>query len=511
MPPKTSPALQTTIACIRDMLTRTELTKLPSVRSIATTCNVSSVTVSRALSILKKEGAIKGYWGKGHFASGSVPPTSCNLKPVPTPKYQDVYNRLTADIMNGKFAPQRSLPSVNKLTALYNASRPTLRKVLELLLLNSTIRKIGVKYYLYSTTIRTKLKIVLIAFGVSPNEIKITSEREGIFYRNISNTALQQNVDLQTICYNDYLDTPKFFVPDGHDLHSYFKQPDVCGTILSTYHMNNSAGCLRTLISFGKPVSICVEDQKVLESMAQYSANSKGITFFDASYSTMPGKDVGAYLYEKGHTEIAYISPFHKSTWSQNRLSGLCEIYGINHGTIKVHALVLDEFVRDYTFTEMIIESNSFEKDVSIDTVTNRIPPPMQSRISSLKLEYESLLRDALIFSYCEPLIKQAASVPSITAWVCANDLIACMVMDYWNYYNVPVDKRPALIGFDNSFDSLKRGISTYEFNTGGETQSMLHHLIYPHSLPILGSKRVVRLNGSVIERASSSRKPNNC
>jgi DNA-binding LacI/PurR family transcriptional regulator len=350
------------------------------------------------------------------------------------------------------------------------------------------------------------LKIAIVAFGVSQNEIKITSERERNFFRNISNTAIQQNVDLQTICYNDYLDTPEFYVPDGHDLYTYFKQNEICGIILSTYHMCNSAQCLRRIIGFGKPVSICVEDQHVLESMALYSANSKGITFFDASYSTVPGNDVGRYLQEKGHREIAYISPFHKSTWSQNRLSGLMEIYGKQNDSMKVYPFVLDEFVRDYAFMEKIIENASFYKDMSIDNVVNRIPPFMKKRISSIKMEYECLLRDALIYSYCEPLITKAASMPSITAWVCANDLIACLIMDYWNYHHIPESKRPALIGFDNIFDTFERGVSTYEFNTGGETQSMLNHLLYPNSSLFLKSQRIVRLNGSVIERASSSR-----
>lgn len=508
MPPKTSPALQSTIAFIREILIDSELTKLPSVRSIAKTCQVSSVTVSRAIELLKEEGLIKSFWGKGCFLTASLHLKPSSLITVRMPKYQHIYNRITADIINGKYKPNRPLPGVNQLTALYDVSRPTIRKVLALLICEKTIRRIGVKHYLYSSTVRTRLKIVIIAFGVSPNAIKITSERERNFYRNISNTALQQNVDLQTICYNDYLDTPKFFVADGHDLHSCLNQTDVCGIILSTYHMNNSARCLRKIMRFGKPISICVEDQHVLESMAQYSANSKGITFFDVSYSTTPGKDVGAYLYEKGHRDIAYLSPFHKSTWSQNRLSGLLEMYGKQNDTKKVHAFVLDEFVRDYAFTEKIIENNSIETDVSIDNITNRIHPSMNKRISSIKVEYENLLRDALIFSYCEPLVKKAASVPSITAWVCANDQIACMVMDYWNYHRVPFGKRPALLGFDNSFDSFERGISTYEFNTGGETQSMVNHLIYPNSSLILRSKRIVRLHGSVIERASSSSKP---
>jgi DNA-binding transcriptional regulator YhcF (GntR family) len=471
-------------------------------------CNVSTVTVSRAMKVLRDEGSVEGFWGKGYFPPGMLHKKTNDSVIVRIPKHQFIYDKIAADIFNGRFKLNHSLPGMNQLCALYEVSRPTMCKVLELLISEKIIRKIGVKHYLYNTTIKTRLKIALIAFGLSSNEIKITSERERNFYRNISNTAIQQNVDLHIICYNDYLDTPQFYIPGGHDLYTFFKQTDICGSILSTWHMNNSAQCLRTIISFGKPVSICVEDQHVLELMAKYSANSKGITFFDASYSTIPGKDVGVYLQGKGHREIAYLSPFHKSTWSQNRLAGLMEIYGKPGDFTKVYPFVLDEFVRDYAFMEKIIENPSFEKDVAVERITNRIPPFMKNRISSINMEYDILLRDALIFSYCEPLIRKAVSVSSITAWVCANDLIACMIMDYWNYHAIAVDKRPALIGFDNSFESFERGVSTYEFNTGGETQSMLNNLLYPNSSLLQKSKRIVRLNGSVIERASSLREP---
>lgn len=460
------------------------------------------------MTVLAGEGLVKGFWGKGYFSSGSGNEKHENLIPARIPKHQLIYKKLSADILNGTFRPNEPLPGINQLGALYGVSRPTICKVLEGLLSEKIIRRIGVRHYLYNTTNTKRLKIAIVAFGLSRNEIKITSERERNFYRNISSTAIQQNVDLQILCYNDYLDTPRFHIPDGQDFYTYIQQADICGFILSTYHMNNSARCLRKIISTGKPVSICVEDQQVLESMTRYSRNSRGITFFDASYSTIPGKDVGIYLREKGHREIAYISPFHKSTWSRNRLAGLTEIYDARKSHRRVHPFVLDEYVRDYSFMEKVLEKPTFATDVAVDKIVSRIPPFMKNRISSIKMEYDLLLRDALLFTYCEPLIRKASSQPLITAWVCANDLIACMIMDYWKCHDVAADNRPALIGFDNSFDAFERGISTYEFDTGGETRSMLTHLLYPNSSLLSKSRRIIRLNGSVIERASSFREP---
>jgi len=508
MPARKSPALQKTVTYIRGYLQNAEVSSLPSVRTIAKACEVSMVTVVRAMELLKEEGLISSVWGRGYFSSSKRDSDNiCNEKVdfVHTPKYQLVFEQFKADIFNGRFKLNSALPCINQLAAFYNVSRPTIGKVISKLISVKLLRRIGVKYYLYTGNSSRRQKVAIIAFGLSQNTPKIETERERNFFRNLSNAAMLQNVDLQIICCNDYPDSPHFFLPDGHTLYSYLKQNEICGIIFSAYHMNDSARCLRQIINIGKPVSICIEDHHVLQSMSQYSTNSKGLTFFDVSYSTIPGKDVGRYLMEKGHQEIAYISPFHKSTWSRNRLSGLQEIYSASNWPCKVHSFVLDDFINDYFyFMEKVQDEHSFQKDVACDQVIRRVPPFMRKRISSINYEYNIMLRDALIFNKCKPLIKQASLIPAITAWVCANDLIACMVMDYWNFKNIPYSSRPALIGFDNAFGTFERGISTYEFNTGGEAHSMISHVLYPDSSFYSGKKRIVRLNGSIIERAST-------
>lgn len=229
----------------------------------------------------------------------------------------------------------------------------------------------------------------------------------------------------------------------------------------------------------------------------RYSSNRKKLTFFDSSYSTLPGYEVGRYLIGKGHKNIAYISPFHQSPWSQNRLSGLKKA-ALSGTDIRIFPFVCTQFLNDYYFILRVLEESSFDKDCSIPDITQKLHPFLRSRISSVRSEHDMLLRDSLIFTECEKLMKKALENSSITAWVCANDHIAVLITDYWNYNSVPLAKRPVLIGFDNSFMSFERNISSYEFNTYGEVQLMLSHLLYPNSL---NDKAAVRISGRVVER----------
>lgn len=376
--------------------------------------------------------------------------------------------------------------------------------MLSVLVAERILKREGSQYYLFTNRTVRRQRIAVIALGLAPNSIKIATERERTFYRLLSTAASQHAVDLDIICYNDYLENPTFFIPEGDTLKTYFDKNDICGVILSSYHMNNSAECLHHLVSMGKPVSVWIEDNKVLQSMERYHSSQYNVTFFDTSYSLLPGVDVGQYLFNKGHHTIAYISPFHGSLWSKSRLDGLRQGFTINKDSYTIYEFVITEFSNDYAFMKTILEKSSFDEDVHVKSITDKLTAFMKKDLSVIKFEYDKLLRDTLIFNYCKPLLKQAASIPDITAWVCVNDLIACMIMDYWEYNNVPPCKRPALMGFDNTFKSQERGISSYEFNIHGEVNNMIIHLLYPKSSLFSGKKRLLRLNGSVIERAST-------
>ena len=474
-------------------------------RHLSRELTVSAMTVTRALEILKKEDQVKSVWGKGFFKSqhlSMIDPEKDKLLFEKRSKPRQVVDKFKQDILSGKYRINLPVPPLNQLAAIYEVSYPTIRKAVKELVAQRILKRNGNRYFFFTNKKVQKKRVAVIALGFSRDAIKIDSEREVNFYRVLSTESADRALDLEIISYNDYLERPEFFTPDGSTLENYLKNSSICGLILSSYHMKNSAGCLAKLICTKIPVSIWIEDRKVLQSMERYGTHYKRLAFFDSSYSPLPGRDVGQFLIDKGHKELAYISPFNGSPWSQSRLDGLRKAVCTQGG--KVHAFTLTDYQNDYEFLEVIFESIESGKS-SFELFSGKtLHPFMSGRLHGVIDQYQKLLRDDLIFSACIPLIEKAEMNKSITAWVCANDQVACLIMDYWNHKGVPLKKRPSLIGFDNTFASFERRISSYEFNTRGEVQSMLNHLLYPAQSLFSGNRTSISLRGSVVERRST-------
>lgn len=505
MKTRKSPVLSETVKKIRTIIERIPDGKLPSVRNLASRCSVSLVTTLRAIEVLKSEGLLKGGWGRGNYVAEDEKAfliRKTDLKTISTVK--KTVTRIKKDIIEGKYQTHLPLPSIKQLTAFYDVSYPTIKKALGVLTEENVIKRSGSRYYFFTDQVKSNSRIAIIAFGFAGNSVKIETERERNFFRLLSTVAMQHNVVLETICCNDFLEEPQFYTPDKSPLEYYLKRNNIIGIILSSYHMKNSAECLRKVLSFNIPISAWVEDHRILKMIDYHGPGKKKLSFFDSSYSTLPGYEVGRYLIGKGHRNIAYISPFHQSPWSQNRLAGLKKS-AMSDPDIRILPFVRTEYLNDYFFMLKIMEESSFDQNVQVSGVACKLHPFLKSRISSIRYEYDTLLRDNMIFNVCEKLIKDASKDISITAWVCANDHIALLITDYWNYCSVPLSQRPALIGFDNSFKSLQRNISSYEFNTYGEIQNMLNHLLYPNSTYLLNGSYEMKLSGKIVERSSSN------
>jgi DNA-binding GntR family transcriptional regulator/DNA-binding LacI/PurR family transcriptional regulator len=503
VPPDTSPILDTTIENIRKLLENSAgRGTLPPVRSMARQFGVSPVTVMRAVRVLESNGVLTSRWGKGIAKKGTVtPPSTTGVRDGST--FERTLERFRNDIFRGYFRTHLPLPPVNQLTARYDVSYPTIRKVLSALLSENILKRNGARYYFFTNRPARHPRIAIIAFGEARETIKIETERERTFFRNLSSIAADNNVDLEILCYNDYLEKPHFYTPHNEPLQQYLKTAGICGIILSSYHMNNSAECLATLLSLNIPVSAWIEDSGILSTVDRFGSYYRKLTFFDSSYSTIPGNDVGRHLLEKGHRTIAFISPFHGSPWSRNRFKGLTKAATI-HPDATLHQFTATEYINDYYYMLPFLEKNDAGCTTLSHALKKRVHRFLAPRLSAIKQEHDTLLRDNAIFASVKNAVDRITADESVTALVCVNDLVAGLITDYWDFQQIPSRRRPALFGFDNSFTSIRKQISSYEFNTHGEIQNMINHVLYPDTTLFNRNRPVIRLKGTVIERASS-------
>jgi DNA-binding transcriptional regulator YhcF (GntR family) len=496
-----TPAVTETIQKLRALIQGHSSARLPSVRVLAQRCAVSPVTILRAIAILKNEGLLEGGWGRGNFIASRKAAIEQNDVCQSTTAVEKTVQMIKNDIIEGKYRTHLPLPSIKNLTAQYRVSYPTVKKALVLLTEESILKQSGVRYHFFTKTVRPASRIAIVAFGLGRNSIKIETERERNFYQLLCAVAKDQNVVLETICCNDYNEATPFYTPDNTPLAEYLKHKNITGIILSSYHMKDSAACLGRLLKFDLPISAWVEDHRILKMIGRYSPERKKLSFFDTSYSTIPGYEIGRYLIEKGHKHIAYFSPFHKSPWSQNRLNGLKKAAASGHD-VRIVPFVSTEYLNDYFILEKVLDESLFDKHCSVVSIEEQVHPFLKSRVDSVRYAHDILLRDSMIFSICAGFLKEASEHRSISAYVCANDHISALINDYWDFCALPPSRRPFLIGFDNSIESFRRNISSYEFNTQGEIQQMLNHLVYPNSSYQLNRKPAFRLSGRVVERS---------
>ena len=103
MPQKKSPVLQETIVKIRELLDiPSDVSNLPTVRSLARQLCVSPVTVMRAVEKLKGEGLISSRWGKGLFKPENLPPSIGTVIPEVC-KYEQTLHHFKKDVSKGNF------------------------------------------------------------------------------------------------------------------------------------------------------------------------------------------------------------------------------------------------------------------------------------------------------------------------------------------------------------------------------------------------------------------------
>ncbi len=504
------PAVQDVIDWIYQRLNKSNSPQLPSVREIARQCHVATPTVSRAISLLRQEGIIDVIWGHGIYRAGesghnTIKEQELGSVEIKLPKWRVTAKIFEEDILNGLFDSRYPLPQIKQLQSRYTVSYPTMKKILGFLEGKRIIIRICNRYFLRKKEWKPhRYKIALIAFGTDTNALKIETERERNFFQYLFVTASQNNIDIELICYNDYLDVPRFFTRNNESITTLLNREEFLGTILNTWHMKDFRHGIYLIANINKPITVWLETDSMQNSIIIKPSSFHHISAFDISYSLIAGRDVGKYLLQLGHRTVAYLSPFNKSIWSQNRLKGLNAIFKASGSDMHVMPFVLNEFENRWSFTKKIIKKQKRKIYLSSDKLRCYINPELVYRIDNIEDQIIHLLRDNLILDYSRILIEQALAMSEATAWVACNDLFALIIMDYWNQHCISKKKRPALIGFDNTFKALKYGLSSYDFNTKGMVQSMIDYILRPSNFLYTSRNKVIHLYGNVIEREST-------
>jgi hypothetical protein len=234
------------------------------------------------------------------------------------------------------------------------------------------------------------------------------------------------------------------------------------GAILSTLLVMHPQKLLHLFAGVKFPVSVWWEHP--IESLPPRFINKTNWTFFNSTFGRLPGIEMGKFLQSKGFGQVVYISPYHDSSWSVDRLEGLRE------SGISVTALTDEEFASPWDYKQI-------------------------ARGKVAKFSVELYARE-LVKRKILSLITRNKDNKQLPL-VCVNDEVASVIIELAEEGKIGLPKQ--IFGFDNSAESYLLRLPSYEFNT----QALVDHIFYSIENPdaFSNTRKVQQILGSVIEK----------
>ena len=394
---------------------KTTTGRLPSMREVALNCGVSIATVQMAVRFLKKEGWLLTQPGGGLWKTeGGIP---FPLETPPSPRHWErVLEQLVADLREGELPQGPRLPSAKWLADRMGCSQPTLRKVLAMLGKQGLITREGNGWVVSSqksTTDNQRLtRYLWVVAGSVEGRIRVETSREIEFFRCIEEECYARNLELKFIGFDEKQGGFLPLIPRV--------DANVVGVLFSPWHLVDPLPCLRQLAAWKCPISIWLEVSRQ-QTWVHHYVHRKGFALFSVGHGMEPGRSVGHFLAKQGHTRVAYISPFHGSGWSRDRLQGLEAV--LPHVVACTHP----QYLNTWTFRDAVESSplgQARPEELLPPSLKSRICPENAEVLGSWREHTCELARDLDIQNVLNPLLELAVEA-ECTAWAFANDLSA--------------------------------------------------------------------------------------
>lgn len=409
--------------------------RLPSVRTLAKSFGAAPGTARSALAELCDGTRAYAVPGKGCFW-GKRPERE--LPELPETQSESLARKFREDWTSGYLKPDLKFPMMKELCARYGVSLPLLRHFLTQKAESGAIVRLGHGRYrfAYPKTPGNEGEVLLVTRCDRSGYFPSASERETEFLRSMYRRAAENNLKLRLIGFHE---ASGMFLSRSGEPCTLSDFPRALGAVVSTLLVWNPENMLAPFHSVTYPVSVWWEQPP--EKFPRFLKGHRW-AFFNATFGTFPGMIVGEFLKKRGCSSVAYISPYHASSWSADRFSGL-EKSGLG-----VTAFTDAEFASPWDFRELA------RKNGGMDSVE------MRAR------------------ALCEHKLKEIAKdIPPFDAWVCVNDEVASILQDLSERGEIP--RPPYMVGFDNSEESYLMRLDSFEFNIDTMVSQALFHLLF--------------------------------
>lgn len=417
--------------------------RLPSIRTIAQELDCSASTVQKVVAGLKEAGQLHSRPGGGLYAALPVARRRAPVRRTLEGCLQELRKQIEEGklLAGGRFAP------VKRLSERMGCSVGLVRRAFAVLADEGMVEREGRDWRLKRRNVQgMRLRLLAIGQEDGRGKLAVRSSREEDFWRELAREADEWGLALEVLPMQSYGSDAA--VPD-------FDPKGLAGIILSTLHLGDAVGAVRVLEARRLPLSVW------MESPEQRIEHGKRTLLCDIGYSRHAGESMGRMLAAKGLHRVAWISPFHGARWSRERLDGLRQGLGRE---VEERCF---EYLSDWELRPGVGEIES-----AADGMFSGWDP---SRLFREEFARESVARR--LQSLMEPVF-DTLSGQGHQAWVLANDQCALLARDWLEKNRVGVG--PFLCGFDDLFESMRLGMTSYRFPTREMVKVMVAHSLSP-------------------------------
>ena len=285
---------------------------------------------------------------------------------------------------------------------------------------------------------------VLLFDREKPEEstLQVTAETVQKVYAD----AEKRGLHIRVLGYNE--DAGKFLDSAGNAVAPETFR-DAFGAILSTMLIFKPSRLFSLFSHTRFPISVWWEHP--LSEIPRALKKEPRYAFFNLAFGEFPGRAVGRFLRGKGCTNVAYISPYHLSSWSVDRLNGL------KKSGLGVFESVDAENASPYDF------------------------------IDKPKEYFEGIVA------------RLAKNLPQDTdAWVVVNDEVGCVL--HRMFAQGRLKRPPYMVSFDDTVDSYRIRLDSFKFNVDTLAEQSVFHIVSP-GVTLYARDDFRELSGRVVEK----------
>ena len=477
---------------------------LEPIPSLARQCGVSPCALRNALKRLESEEQIDIRPRRGVFLR--VGPL-CPAEPVPAlppepigTKRERVRERIMRDTLNGLYPAGLPLPSYKALCDRYGVSRPTLRRIFGSLLRAGLLEHSTSGYRVSSGTDHSSVnQLVVISRTDNVVQLADMTPRSAEMWRSLEQVSNARSVAIKVISVSGFLELYRRL---GNAAAQRLAGPhgSVLGFLVLTLGLTSDeeAETYQALVSL---TIRAVFLDEMGEHPEMLSRRNRMICRVHCGCTDAPGRIVGQHLIGLGHMRSAFLTTVMTHQWHEKRVRGLRSAYLAAGPGFDISVIGLDS-VPDYKEVFAVVEKSDAYRQLVAHR--QRYPELFGHELAALADRFYSdqamgYLSAHYWYALMHPLFDKAYAREDISAWACVTDLIGILAIDYLGKHP---QRSIAVVGFDDTPDALRSGLSSYNFNIPAVVRFVFDYLGGRYSSSTLQNPVVI--DGVVTHRRSS-------